>query len=82
MVQDTCLLGTNCWLLTIKVNNYQNTELREWIAFHLIIVWLLVCLLCLLIVLCCMLLIAVKLIYVGHKINDCGMLGSIVVLNV
>ena len=34
MVQDTCLWGTNYWLLTIKVNNYQNTELKEWIAFH------------------------------------------------
>ena len=46
MVQDTCLLlwGTNCWLLTIKVENYQNTELKEWIAFDAMIVWLLVCL--------------------------------------
>ena len=39
-----CLWGTNCWLLTLKVNNYQNTELRKWIAFHVMIVWLLVCL--------------------------------------
>ena len=44
MVQDTCLWGTNCWLLTIKINYHQNTELREWIAFRVMIVWLLVCL--------------------------------------
>ena len=37
-------IGTNCWLLTIKVNNHQNTELREWIAFHVMIVWLPICL--------------------------------------
>ena len=42
---NTCALwGTNCWLLTIKVENYQNTELKEWIAFNVMIVWLLVCL--------------------------------------
>ena len=35
---------TNCWLLTIKVENYQNTELKEWIAFNVMTVWLLICL--------------------------------------
>ena len=44
MVQDTCIWSTNCWLLTTKVNNYQNTELKKWIAFHVMIMWLLVCL--------------------------------------
>ena len=28
--------------LLVIDNNYQNTELREWIAFHVMIVWLLV----------------------------------------
>ena len=28
-------------ILTLKVKNYQNTELKEWIAFSLMIVWLL-----------------------------------------
>ena len=32
------------WLLTIKVENYQNTEFKEWIAFNVMVVWLLACL--------------------------------------
>ena len=28
----------------LKVENYQNTELKEWIAFNVMIVWLLACL--------------------------------------
>ena len=31
-------------ILTLKVENYQNTELKEWIAFSVKIVWLLECL--------------------------------------
>ena len=57
MVQNTCLWDTNCWLLTIKVNNYQSTALREWISFHVLIVWLLVSFV---VSINCMLLIAVK----------------------
>ena len=30
--------------LLVLDNNYQNTGPREWIAFHVMIVWLLVCL--------------------------------------
>ena len=74
MVQDTCLWGTNCWLLTIKVNNYQITELREWIPFHVMIVWLLVCLVVSII---CVVLYFINYCkidirrYVGHNIGDC-----------
>ena len=65
--------GTTYLLMWHKLlvidNNYQNTELRKRIAFHAMMVWLLVCLV-MSIVQCCMLLIAVKSIYVGHNIDD------------
>ena len=58
-------------LLVFDNNNYQNTELRECIAFHVMVEWLLVryAWLCPLIVLCCILLISITLI--GHNIDDC-----------
>ena len=66
--------GTRYLLMGHKLlvidNNYQNTELREWIAFHVMIECLLTCLI-VSIVSCCTLLLAVKMIYVGHNIDDC-----------
>ena len=58
--------------LLVVDNNYKNTELRKWIAYHVMIVWLLVyarlCPLIMLCCYCCILLIAITLICVGH---DC-----------
>ena len=39
--KDTYLLMGH--KLLVIDDNYQNTELREWIAYHVMIVWLLVC---------------------------------------
>ena len=68
MVQDTYLLMGH--KLLVIDNNYQNTEIKEWIAFHVMIVWLLAWLrpLCCAV---CYYVIAVKRIHVGHNIDDC-----------
>ena len=38
------IMGHKLLIIDNKVENYQNTELKEWIAFNVMIVWLLACL--------------------------------------